>query len=184
MPYPKSSTSFEAYSAGDTTLEISTLVKMVLLVRGFRSKLDEALRRIDHSTARMEALAAILNMPGEKSQSDVAKRLRVEGATVTRMIDLLSKEGLVERYPHPTDRRINLLSITPHGEAELAKIFRVYDRQRRHLLKDMSAGELEQLKALVEKMLGRLDMPLDEAIEIEDMPVMDRRTDRIDDDTP
>lgn len=184
MPYPTTSTSFEVYSAGDTTLEISTLVKMVQLVRGFRGNLDEALRRIDHSAARLETLAAILNMPGNKSQSDVAKRLRVEGATITRMIDLLSKEGLVERSPHPTDRRINLLSITPKGKEELAKIFRVYDRQRRHLLADMSVEELERLSSLVDKMLHRLDVPLDETIDIEGMPPIDRLTDRFRDDTP
>ena len=184
MPYPKTSTSFEVYSAGDTTLEISTLVKMVRLVRGFRGNLDEALRRIDHSAARLETLAAILNMPGDKSQSDVAKRLRVEGATITRMVDLLSKEGLVERRPHSSDRRINLLSITAKGEAELAKIFRVYDRQRRHLLKNMSVEDLEQLSSLVDKMIGQLDKPLDEAIEIEDMPAIDRRTDLAKDGVP
>ena len=184
MPYPKSSSSFEIYSAGKTTLEISTLIKMVLVVRGFRGKLDEALRKIDQSTARMETLAAILNMPGEKSQSEVAKRLRVEGATVTRMVDLLSKEGLVQRQPHPSDRRINLISITPEGEAELARIFRVYDRLRTHLLEDITPAELEQMQALTDKMLVRLDMPLSDDIEIEDLPPIDRRTDQIGSDEP
>ena len=182
MPYPKSDTSFEIYSAGETTLEISTLIKMVLVVRGFRGKLDEALRRIDQSSARMETLAAIINMAGEKSQSDVAKRLRVEGATVTRMVDLLSKEGLVERKPHPSDRRVNLLSITPRGEEELARIFRVYDRLRSHLLQDMTVAELEQMNALVDKMLGRLDIPLDDTVEIDDLPPVDRLTDKIEGD--
>jgi DNA-binding MarR family transcriptional regulator len=42
---------------------------------------------------------------------------------VTRMIDLLSAEGLVERSPHPSDRRINLLRVTEQGEVELRRIF-------------------------------------------------------------
>ncbi len=156
------SESFEVYNAGATTLEISTLVKMVLLVRGFRNRLDEHLRKIGQTTARMETLSAILNMPGEKSQSDIAKRLRVEGATVTRMIDVLGREGLVERKPHPCDRRINLVSITPEGRKVLQEIFRTYDMLRGHLLEGTSPEELELLQSLVDRMLGRLDLPVDQ----------------------
>jgi MarR family transcriptional regulator for hemolysin len=178
VPYPKSSNTFEVYSAGNTTLEIDTLVKMVLLVRSFRHQLDEHLRKIGHSTARMEALSAILNMPGDKSQSDVAKRLRVEGATITRMIDMLSKQGLVERSPHPQDRRVNLLSITPAGKDAVREMFRCYDRLRNHLLYDVADEELQLLNGLIGKMLVRLDIPLDDTVDIQPMPAIYRISDQ------
>ena len=41
-----------------------------------------------------------------------ARRLRIEGATVTRMVDILSKEGLVRRSPDPGDRRAWRLYLT------------------------------------------------------------------------
>ena len=159
MPQRKASTSFEVYKQGGTTREIRMLVDFVLLVRGFRSKVDEELRKIGQSTARMETLAAILNMPGDKSQSDVARRLRIEGATVTRMIDILSKEGLVERTPDPRDRRVNLLSLTPAGVETTERIFTVYDRVRGHLLEGMSDEQIDEITAVLENMIGRLDVP-------------------------
>lgn len=159
VPYRPSKSSFDIYREGGTTRDISLLIKLVLMVRRFRNQLDENLRKIDQSTARMETLAAILNMPDPKSQTDVARRLRVEAATVTRMVDILSKEGLVERTPDPNDRRVNLLSISPKGEAVLEEIFRVYDRMRNHLLQDLSADDVERMHGMVDLMTRRLDEP-------------------------
>ena len=166
MPHPSPQDSFEVYKDGNTTRDIQMLVSMVLLVRGFRNKLDEKLRKIQQSTARMETLSAILNMQGDKSQSDVARRLRIEGATVTRMIDILSKEGLVERKPAPHDRRVNLISITPEGEDAVKRIFKVYDRVRNHILQDIAPDQVDMLSELIKTMLGRLDEPLPEGVEI------------------
>lgn len=178
MPYPSSQSSFETYREGETTLEISMMVKMVLAVRGFRGKLDERLRKIGHSTSRMETLAAIMNMQGPKSQSDVAKRLQVEGATVTRMVDILSKEGLVERKPAPNDRRVNLLSITPEGEKAVAEIFTVYDAMRNHFLSDLSRDDMREMHRMFDLMMNRLENPEPADMLIEDMPQMDRLTDK------
>lgn len=179
MPYQQAQDTFEVYKGGDTTRDIKMLVNMVLLVRGFRNKLDEELRKIQQSTARMETLSAILNMQGDKSQSDVARRLRIEGATVTRMIDILSSEGLVERKPAPHDRRVNLISITPEGEEAVRRIFKVYDRVRNHILQDIAPEQVDMLSELIDTMLGRLDEPLPTAIEIEDLSPLDRTGDAL-----
>ena len=152
--------SFETYRAGGVPQDVGLMVKLVLTVRGFRSQLDERLRRMGQSVSRMETLAAIMNMPGPRSQTDVARRLRVEGATVTRMIDILEKEGLVLRTPDPADRRVNLISITPAGEAVLAEIFAVYDQLRGHVLADLGLDEREEMHRLLDRMLARIDSPL------------------------
>lgn len=182
MPYPTSTSTFDLYREGETTLEIAAMIRMVLVVRGFRARLDERLRAINQSSARMETLSAIINMQGPVSQSDVARRLRVEGATVTRMVDLLSKEGLVERSPHPSDRRVNLLRVTDKGEVELRRIFRVYDSTRTELLTEFTHEEIEQVHLLTGKMLAQLDTMsstgLDNAeMQIGDLPPRDRLRD-------
>lgn len=166
MPYDRDKSSFEKYREGGTTNSIRTLIKMVLVVRQFKNKLDERLRDIHQSSARMETLSAILNMPGPKSQSDVAKRLRVEGATVTRMVDILSKEGLVERSPHPTDRRVNLLSISDKGQAALRDIFEAYDTLRYHVLEGLSANDIDTLHRLLDHMLSQLEKPVESKLRI------------------
>ncbi|MFC3102120.1 MarR family winged helix-turn-helix transcriptional regulator [Altererythrobacter lauratis] len=154
---------FETYRAGGTTPDIALMVRLILTVRAVRGQLDERLRRIGQSASRMETLAAIMNMPDPKSQSDVARRLRLEGATVTRMIDVLSREGLVERAPDPADRRVNLLSITPAGEAALRDIFAVYDSLRDHVLADLDPAERAMLHDMLGRIIARVDAPQEDA---------------------
>ncbi|MXO87254.1 MarR family winged helix-turn-helix transcriptional regulator [Alteraurantiacibacter aestuarii] len=159
------------------TRDISLMIKMVLIVRGFRSQLDEKLRKIGQSATRMEVLGAIVNMQGPKSQSDLAKRLRIEGATVTRMVDMLSKDGLVERTADPHDRRVNLLLVTPKGEQALEQIFGIYDAMRGHILTDLGIEDMEAMHVLLDKMMARLDSPMDPQVRIESTAPMDRLTD-------
>lgn len=175
MPYRKSKTSFEVYREGGTLSSVRMLIKMVLVVRAFRNKMDEELRKMGQGSARMETLGAIMNMQGAKSQSDVAKRLRVESATITRMVDILSGEGLVVRTPDPADRRVNLLSVSPKGEEVLREIFVVYDAVREHILTDLPEEEYDRLHDIFDKMLKRLDEPLDRSVKIDDLPGYDRR---------
>lgn len=151
--------SFSNYRDGGPEPDIALMIKLVAVVRGFRTKMDERLRRIGQSVSRMETLAAIMNLPDPKSQSDVARRLRVEGATVTRMIDILSKEGLVERHPHPDDRRINLVAITPAGETALEEIFGIYDGLRDHVLADLSGDDRAQMHRMLDGVIARIDNP-------------------------
>lgn len=177
MPYPNHQNTFDIYKSGETTLEIDTMVKLVLVIRGYRGVLDEKLRVAGHGTSRMEMLSALLNMRGEVSQRDLATRLRVEDATISRMVDLLGREGLLTRSQHPTDRRVNLVSITPEGEEELRRIFRIYDQVRDHILTGFDRAEIAQLNGFATRLLARLDEPISDAIEIADLPARDRLRD-------
>jgi MarR family transcriptional regulator for hemolysin len=56
------------------------------------------------------------------SQAEVAARLDIEPIALVRMLDRLCEEGLVERRPHPTDRRVRALWLTPAARPLLARI--------------------------------------------------------------
>ncbi|MEO6041691.1 MAG: MarR family transcriptional regulator [Croceibacterium sp.] len=130
---------------------------MVLAARRWRAQLDEKLRPLGQSAARMEALSAIINSPDPSSQIDIAKRLKIEGPTMTRMIDSLTADGLVERRPAPGDRRTKHLVLTAKGDSTLATIFAVMDPLRKRLLAGIPAAELAHLTAFFETVLDRLE---------------------------
>lgn len=157
MPHPARTDTFAVYKSGGTTADLQALIKMVLLMRDMRGELTERLRAIGQTASRMEMLAAVLNMEGKASQSDIAKRLRIEGASVTRLVDTLSQEGLLERYPDPTDRRINLLRITSDGEETLREIFQVYDFVRLQIISGFTHDELETLTGQLDRMLNNVE---------------------------
>jgi DNA-binding MarR family transcriptional regulator len=66
---------------------------------------------------------AILDGAGEPLPGHViAERLLVSSASMTSLADTLERRGLIERRPHPTDRRKVLIHLTPDGQ-------RVVDQQ-------------------------------------------------------
>jgi len=151
---------FEIYRSGSTTREIRLIVNLVLVARRWRALLDDRLRVTGQSSARMEAMAAIINSPPLSPQVDIAKRLRIEGPTMTRMLDTLEKDGLVERLADPGDRRTKQLRLTRDGESVLEDIFAITDDLRDRLLDGIPVEQMDAMNSLLVSLIGRLDSGL------------------------
>ena len=68
------------------------------------------------SFGRIRALRRIAE--GPLSMGALAAALSTDGPYVTVLVDSLEEEGLVERRPHPEDRRAKLVVATERGLAE------------------------------------------------------------------
>ena len=157
---PRKQGSFGLYREGKATPEILFTVQVVLTARRWRALLDEQLRPIGQSSARMEALSAIYNSPPLSPQVDIARRLRIEGPTLTRMLDTLEKDGLVERLADPADRRTKLLKVTRKGERALEDIFDIADEMRGRLLDGIDDRKIAEINEFFGELLTRLDSGL------------------------
>lgn len=149
--------SFDLYRKGASTSEIRLTIALVLSGRRWRSLLDEKFRPINQSAARMEALAAIINSPPLSAQVDIAKRLRIEGPTLTRMLDALESDGLVRRLADPTDRRTKQLQVTPAGEVALKQMFDIADDLRSRLFEGYTDQQIDDLNKLCWGLVNKLD---------------------------
>ena len=156
-PDGRASTNFDLYREGGTTPRIRLSINIVLVARRWRALLDEKLRPIGQSSARMEAMSAIMNAPDPNAQIDIAKRLRIEGPTMTRMVDTLSRDGLVARAQAPHDRRTNYVTITDAGFAALEGIFGVVDPLRDRLFEGFTEEQIVTLNDQLALLLQRLD---------------------------
>lgn len=152
--------SFSRYREGQATPEMLLTISLVLAARRWRSLLDEKLRPINQSAARMETMAAILHSPDLSPQVDIAKRLRIEGPTLTRMLDSLEADGLVQRLPDPSDRRTKQLRLTEEGKAALEEIFGIADDLRTRLLEGFSLKQIEEVNDFCSELVERLDRRL------------------------
>jgi MarR family transcriptional regulator for hemolysin len=150
----------ELYRRGETSLQMWLTIRLVLAARRYRALLDERLRPTGQSAARMEAMAAILNEPGLRPQVDIAKRLRIEGPTLTRMLDALEKDQMVERLPDPSDRRTKQLRLTRNGEKTLDEIFAIADSLRSRMLEGFTDAEIETVNRFLGRLMERLDSGL------------------------
>src|SRR5579875_2274223 len=63
-------------------------------------------------------LRAVREADGQPQQA-VAERLGIPASTMVSLVDQLEARSLLERRPHPADRRTRLLHLTGRGEAVL-----------------------------------------------------------------
>jgi MarR family transcriptional regulator for hemolysin len=131
-------------------------MRMVLAARRWRALLDERLRPLGHSSPRMETLSAIANSPKLSAQVDIARRIGVEGPTLTRMLDQLESDGLVKRLPDPSDRRTKRIKLTKKGETTLADINAAADELRSQLLAGFAPDAIDDANQFMAQWLDRL----------------------------
>jgi DNA-binding MarR family transcriptional regulator len=80
------------------------------------ARLNEALAQDGLTFARYEALMLLyFSRAGALPLGKIGERLQVHPTSVTNLIDGLESGGLVERTPHPSDRRTTLAQLTGPG---------------------------------------------------------------------
>lgn len=83
-----------------------------------QSAVDSALKPHGLTFARFEALTLLTFARHSRLPMRVmGERLQLHPTSVTNIVDRLEKDGLVNRLPHPTDRRTTLVEITDDGRA-------------------------------------------------------------------
>jgi MarR family transcriptional regulator, transcriptional regulator for hemolysin len=82
-------------------------------------------------------------------QRQLAERLCIEGPTMTRHLDRLEADGLIERRPDPGDRRGTRIYATPKGRALLKELWAVMHRSEQDLLDGLSDQEADMLERLM-----------------------------------
>ncbi len=102
-----------------------------------------------------EVLAALLRSgpPHQMSPGDLVDRVVLSSGAMTNRIDRVEALGLVERRPHPDDRRGTLVALTPEGvrTVDAAVVEHVANEER--LLGALSATERRTLAGLLRRLL-------------------------------
>ncbi|MDE2304088.1 MAG: MarR family transcriptional regulator [Gammaproteobacteria bacterium] len=120
--------------------------------RAWRQALNRRLKHLGISQAGWLTIAAIAKDKVAPSQSELADRLGVEGATMVAMIDRLVKSQLLVREPSPTDRRIKRVSLTEAGERLYAQLRAEAEAFRRQILAEIDPETLRSATELLERL--------------------------------
>jgi len=83
--------------------------------------LREPVARRGVTPTRLTAMAT-LEKCGPMRSGDLADRLSITAASMSRLVEALEEGGWVEREPDPEDRRAQLLSLSDDGRETLARM--------------------------------------------------------------
>jgi DNA-binding MarR family transcriptional regulator len=110
--------------------------------------------RLGMSFGRVRALRQLAER--EMSGRELAAALGVDPPWVTLMADDLEERGLVERTPHPTDRRRKLLVVTDEGRAVAEEAERIL-LEPPAALRALSAKDAEALDRIMAALVAARD---------------------------
>ena len=114
---------FELEFPGASRSASEVAVNLARAQMGLIAEIERPPREAHGLSASAFQTLAILDGAGEPLPGHViAERLLVSSASMTSLADTLERRGLVERRPHPTDRRKVLIHLTPDAQ-------RVVDQQ-------------------------------------------------------
>jgi MarR family transcriptional regulator for hemolysin len=125
--------------------------------RSWRQAVDRKLKYLGVSQASWMTIAIAAKARSPLSQSELAEKLGVEGATMVAMIDRLVKAGLVIREASTTDRRVKRVILTPAGVKVYDKVKAEAVALRKELLADTDQKKLLIATELLEGLQGIID---------------------------
>lgn len=135
-----------------------TSAQLAGMLRDALTRLNRRVRQTrpvgDLTGTQLSALTS-LQLAGAMTPRELAEAERVRPPTVTKIVARLEERALVQRTPHPTDRRQVILSATPAGRAMLAQFERAREQWLAQQLAELTTDEREVLRRAAE-LLRRL----------------------------
>ena len=143
----------------DTTVEGAVYgIASVYLI--MEKQISDYLRPFDMSPAKFNVLMVLKHKGKDKglSQIDIGKHLIVTASNMTRLLDRLHKEGVIERYAQPGDRRVNLIKITQKGSHILDKAWPGYYKKITEIASLLDRVELKNISEILVNWFTKLEM--------------------------
>jgi DNA-binding MarR family transcriptional regulator len=100
-----------------------------------------------------QAILGILASGGPRIMSAISAEMNEAPRVITDAVDGLERLGLVQRIPHPSDRRAKVIAITNSGEAFLEASRKATHHAVAGLLVQFTEAEEDQLIELIDKLL-------------------------------
>ncbi len=125
-----------------------------------RRSVDTELAKENITMRQFEVLAWIA-LEGEQSQVELAERLGIEAPTLAGILSRMERDGWLERYGCPEDRRRKRIRATSQAEAVWARMTECCRRVRAQAAQGISEEELAILKRLCGKIRENLEPDAD-----------------------
>ncbi|ATL41592.1 MarR family transcriptional regulator [Bacillus velezensis] len=103
------------------------------------------------SQSRLELLAVLFYVD-EISQSDLQKKVNIDGAAVTRHLKQLEAKEMVTRRRKPEDNRIILVRLTEQGRERIE----ASKKEKERFIKEMLAGVSEEERSMLKNVLSQM----------------------------
>jgi len=130
--------------------EVSTLIA--------RDRLAPVFARFGLQAGEFDVLATLRRSgaPHALTPTELYEATMVTSGAMTARLDRLEKAGLIQRAPHPSDRRGIVVQLTAKGLALVDEALAAHVANEHTILAGLTAAERETLAKLLEKLIVSL----------------------------
>lgn len=149
---------FELHADTDKFIQTS-IYGMYSVYSMIEKNIENYLKQYNLSSSKFNMMMIIKHEGGQKgiSQIDIGKKLIVTASNMTKQIDKLIADGMVERFALKGDRRVNLVKITQKGSDFLDKIWSGYVKTINNIAGKLNAEERKTLTQILVKWFDGLE---------------------------
>jgi DNA-binding MarR family transcriptional regulator len=123
-----------------------------------RDRLAPVFARFGLQSGEFDVLATLRRSgaPYALTPTELYEATMVTSGAMTARLDRLEKAGLVQRAPHPSDRRGVVVQLTTNGLALVDAALGAHVANEHEILAGLTGEERETLAKLLEKLIGSL----------------------------
>ena len=96
------------------------------------------------------------------TSKELGQKVMLDSATLTGILDRLEAAELIERKPHPVDRRAVAICLTEKGRQIVQKIYPEIENINRIFLKCLSREEEQELRSLLNRIRSHSESAFEE----------------------
>lgn len=143
----------------DLDLEaMATVARVGQLARLFNGVINDLAAGYGLQQAEGDVLFTLrrAGAPYRLSPAGISEALLVSSGTLTSRLDRLEAKGLIERVPHPTDRRSVEVQLTDEARRVVDEAVTVHVRNEQRMLAPLSERERESLNRITSKLIAHI----------------------------
>ena len=138
------------------TLQLKVAMQVMLTARRWKSWVAEKFRDSGHTGAPTLVLYYLVDQPKGLTLSELSSRMELSGASLTRLVQRLEKDGMVSRRRMVGDGRSWLIVMEPAGRAEM-EAFEVHAAaMRQRVFEGVSEDDLAAALRVLDAVAARL----------------------------
>ena len=143
-----------AFASGEQEVLLGVLIAAARIVEPWEKFLKAEAGLTNHQYNVLRILRG--SHPARLACGDIAARMISRDPDVTRLVDRMTRSGLVSRSRSRQDRRIVEVGITDQGRQVLKDLDAHVDRMPRAMIGHLGARKLAQLRRLLDELIGDL----------------------------
>ena len=139
-------------SPDDHKTELRLWLRLLTCTTLIETEVRRRLRdQFDMTLPRFDLLAQLDRAPDGMTLGELSQRMMVSNGNITGLVDRLAAQRMILRQPSLTDRRVQIVSLTPAGRRQFRAMARENADWIGQIFADLSPGDISTLMSALAK---------------------------------